>query len=211
MTNENLAAAIKQGGADDLIPVLWERVRPLIYQQCRKMFNQYSEFFAQRGLTLDDLRQEGYTVFTEALKGFSEASGYKFTTFLRLPLLKMRDRLLFGVRIDVLNISTSLDVSAVEEEESEKTLLALITDGSQGPEERAEEKSLQSVINAAVDRLGDTERLVIRSYYFYGTPMTETAARLHISKQRIGQIKAAALAKLRNDTEIIALHNAMKS
>lgn len=211
MTNENLAAAIKQGGADDLIPVLWERVRPLIYQQCRRMYNQYEGLFAQRGITLDDLRQEGYTVFMEALKGYSEASGYKFTTFLRLPLLKVRDRLLFGVRIDVLNISTSLDVSAVEEEESAKTLLALITDSSKGPEERAEEKSLQSVINAAVDRLGDTERLVIRSYYFYGTPMTETAARLHISKQRIGQIKAAALAKLRNDTEIIALHNAMKS
>lgn len=211
MTNEDLAAAIKQGDADDLIPVLWERVRPLIYQQCRRMYNQYEGLFAQRGITLDDLRQGGYTVFTEALKGYSEESGYKFKTFLRLPLLKVRDRLLFGVRIDVLNIATSLDVSAVEEEESEKTLLKLITDGSQGPEERAEEKSLQSVIHAAVDRLGDTERFVIRTYFFDNVPMAETAAQLHVSKQRIGQIKAAALEKLRNDTEIIALHNAMKS
>ena len=123
----------------------------------------------------------------------------------------MRDRLLFGVRIDALNVSTSLDVSAVDEETTEKTLLALITDSAQGPEEQAEEKSLQSVINAAVDRLCDTERLVIRSYYFYGTPMTETATRLHVTKQRIGQIRDAALAKLRNDTEIIALHDSMKS
>ena len=123
----------------------------------------------------------------------------------------MRDRLLFGVRIDALNVSTSLNVSAVDEKTTEKTLLALITDSAQGPEEQAEEKSLQSVINAAVDRLCDTERLVIRSYYFYGTPMTETATRLHVTKQRIGQIRDAALAKLRNDTEIIALHDSMKS
>ena len=32
MTNEELAVAIKQGGADDLKPALWDRVKLLMFK-----------------------------------------------------------------------------------------------------------------------------------------------------------------------------------
>lgn len=33
MTNEQLAAFIKQGGNDELIPILWERIRKIMYMK----------------------------------------------------------------------------------------------------------------------------------------------------------------------------------
>ena len=38
MTNEQLAEFIKQGGNDELIPILWERIRKLMYMKAAKVY-----------------------------------------------------------------------------------------------------------------------------------------------------------------------------
>ena len=47
MTNEQLAAFIKEGGNDELIPILWERVRKLMYMKSDKVYRAMQSRFVQ--------------------------------------------------------------------------------------------------------------------------------------------------------------------
>ena len=40
MTNEQLAKFIKEGDSDDLKPVLWERVKKLLYKKATQEYNR---------------------------------------------------------------------------------------------------------------------------------------------------------------------------
>ena len=51
MTNEQLASFIKQGGSDELIPILWERVRPIFYKFADRYYKAYPDYLSQYGIT----------------------------------------------------------------------------------------------------------------------------------------------------------------
>lgn len=55
LTNEQLAEFIQQG-AEDLKPVLWERVRRYLYSRTRRYFFLYNEYCTKNGLTEWDLK-----------------------------------------------------------------------------------------------------------------------------------------------------------
>lgn len=50
MTNEQLAAFIKQGGNDELIPILWERIRKLMYMKSDKVYSALQNRFIRCGV-----------------------------------------------------------------------------------------------------------------------------------------------------------------
>ncbi len=70
MTNEQLTELIQQGGNDELLPLLWDKTRILIYKKCAGYWRFYSETPERHGYSLDDLRQESYNVLIFAVKGF---------------------------------------------------------------------------------------------------------------------------------------------
>ena len=57
MTNEQLAEFIKQGGADDLKPALWDRVKHLMFKLAGQYYSSYEERFTACGAELADFRQ----------------------------------------------------------------------------------------------------------------------------------------------------------
>lgn len=84
MTNEQLAEFIQQGGADDLKPVLYDRVKHLMYKLMGQYYSKYTDRFNACGVELADLRSECYPAFLKALDGFKPAAEYKFTAYLNL-------------------------------------------------------------------------------------------------------------------------------
>ena len=56
LTNEQLAELIQQGN-DELKPVLWERVKRLLYSFAGKYYYRYTEYCERFGVSEWDLRQ----------------------------------------------------------------------------------------------------------------------------------------------------------
>ena len=207
MTNEQLVLFIQQGDADDLIPVLWERTRKIVFKQANVIYAQSKDDFISHGYELSDFTHECYPAFLQAIKSYTAESGYSFLAFLRYPIMQVRERLLYRRRIPnpldgavSLNVPTSDDTDAAE-------LLDFIEDSDPTPEQRAEKRTLSATINTAIERLAEKETVIIRSYFYDNETLAETAKRLHISRQRAAQIKDHALKKLRNDPDIIQLYD----
>ena len=85
MTNEQLATFIKQGGNEELIPILWERIRKLMYMKSDRVYSALQSRFNQCGVEVWDLKQSCYTAFLKALEGYKPESGNKFTAYLSYP------------------------------------------------------------------------------------------------------------------------------
>ncbi len=77
MTNEKLAELIQEGDNDELLPLLWDKTRLLIYQKCGRLWQFYSEKLEWFGYSFDDLQQEGYNALIFAVKGYKSEKGYK--------------------------------------------------------------------------------------------------------------------------------------
>ena len=63
MTNEQLAAFIKQGDNDELIPILWERIRKIMYMKSDSVYSTLQGRFQQCGVDIWDLKQSCYMAF----------------------------------------------------------------------------------------------------------------------------------------------------
>lgn len=68
LTNEQLADFIKQGGNDELIPVLWERVKKLLYLLAGRYYRLNTEYCTRCGAELSDLKQAAYTAYIKSLR-----------------------------------------------------------------------------------------------------------------------------------------------
>lgn len=82
MTNEAIAELVRQGGNDELIPLLWEKTSRLIFQKMGRYWELFSETFRRYGYELADIRQEGYNALLFAVKQYDSSKPYKFTTYL---------------------------------------------------------------------------------------------------------------------------------
>lgn len=104
MTNEKLAELIQEGDNDELLPLLWDKTRLLIYQKCGRLWQFYSEKLERFGYSFDDLQQVGYNALIFAVKGYKSEKGYKFATYLTCALKRVIRDLLSGSS-DVLNLA----------------------------------------------------------------------------------------------------------
>ena len=90
MTNEELAVQI-QAGEREQLPELWEQVHRLLALMFRRLLSQSPDNHTRAvsaGITLEDLEQEGYFALLEAVDAYDPTSGYKFTAYLKYPVMK---------------------------------------------------------------------------------------------------------------------------
>lgn len=189
MTNEQLAEFIQQGGAEDLKPVLWERVKHLMFKICGQYFGRYPERFAACGVEIADLRQECYPAYLKALKSYNPAKNSKFTSYLNYHTVNACRELL-GIRsgdnTKPLDNCTSLDIPLNTEDGSEITLAGLIEDETAAePFEKAlqdiSDEQTRKVLTAALERLDKPLRDVIVLYYFKGLTQEAIAEQSDVS------------------------------
>ena len=206
MDNEKLADIIHQGGADELIPVLWEKVRKLVYMHSEKFYRLNKELCDRRGVDVWDIKQESYNAFLKALKAFDISKGYKFTTYLKMPFKNAVNDLLGRSKREVnepLNSYKSLNKPVGLPDGSETEFGELIPDKSSLDfVERMETLSEYETIHEIVDSLPEPCRIVINQHYFQGVTFTAIADEMGFSKERIRQIHLRALKILRNNKDL---------
>ncbi len=194
MTNEQLAELIGQGGNDELIPLLWEKVRRLVYMQCDRIYRRTPERFNSHGVEAWDLKQEAYTAFLAAVKAYDAGKVYKFTTYLPLHIKKAVRRILAGN--DALNRAGSLNELIGEDEDTERQDL-IPDEHSTEPFDDVEQESVYAELHAVVDELPEQESAIIKDHFFSGKTMTLIAKESGLSVERIRQVKNSALRRLR--------------
>lgn len=196
MTNEQLAELIGQGGNDELIPLLWEKVRRLVYMQCDRIYRRAPERFISHGIEAWDLKQEAYTAFLAAVKAYDADKGYKFTTYLPLHIKGAVRRVLAGGK-DPLNNCDSLD-KPIETQDGEFYLSDIIPDEDAcEPYEDVDRRDVYRELHAVVDELPEQESEIIKACYFSGKTITAIAQESGLSVERIRQVKNKALRHLR--------------
>ena len=209
MTNEQLAEFIKQGGNDELLPLLWEKTHKLVYMHCSRLYSGNIERFKRHGIDEWDLKQSAYEGFLAAIKAYNPEKGYKFNTYLPYSLKRVV-RNLIGVpgrnEKDLLNICDSLDRPIAEDNETE--LSETIPDEAAIlPFDDVEKADVFRVVREEVDKLPDLEKQVIKAVYFDNMTMKETGAALGgISPERVRQRKVDGLRKLRRSRGIRELY-----
>lgn len=206
MDNEKLADFIHQGGNDELIPVLWEKVRKLVYMRSEKFYRLNKDLCDRRGVDVWDIKQESYTAYLYALKSFDISQGYKFTTYLERPLKNAIGDLLGRSKREVnepLNTCKSFDKSVMLPDGKEVELFELVPDKSSLDfVERMETLSEYETIHEIVDSLPETCKSVVNKHYFQGVTFTAIADEMGVSKERIRQIHLRALKILRNNKDL---------
>lgn len=210
MTNEQLATLIHTGGNDELIPLLWEKVRALMYMKAGQYYRTHSETCAARGVQLWDIKQVSYLAYIAALKAFNPESGLKFLSYISFPfrnevneLLRIRSR-----KTDALNKSISLD-APIKNDEGEDTTLGDLQPDVQSTDfvERLEAAMISEFIRNEVNTLEERQRAVITWYYFERKELAEIGELLNISRERVSQIKRQAEKELRRVPELRELYN----
>lgn len=197
LTNEQLAEFIQQGGNDDLKPILWERVRRLLYGLSAKYFRLYTNYCDEHGVTEWDIKQQSYQAYETALQSFDNDRG-KFNTMLTYTF-KNSIRSLF--RRDVLNTADSLDRKIETDTDGDTAIIDLIADDmSIEPFNRIEDISEQQetarVLRECVDSLEDKEKDVINRYYYDREKLQDIGKAYNVSQQRVIQIRKRALQHL---------------
>jgi len=200
MTNEQLAEFIQQGGNDELLPLLWDKTRNLIYMKCGQYWTIYSAKLERHGYTLDDFKQEGYNALLLAVKGFESAKGYKFNSYLDYSLKRVIHGILRG-NSDILNRAgtQSLNEPLGESSNGEPLTVEGIV-----PDKRAaavyediERLDEYNPLYEAVDSLPDIERSVIIEHYFKGFSFVKIGRVHGFTKSRAYQAHKRAIQLLR--------------
>ncbi len=208
MTNEQLAGFIKQGGNDELIPILWENVRKLLYAFSDRYYRAYSDDLTQCGITAWDIKQQAYSAFLKAIEGYDDSKGFKFTSYLKYPfknavraLCKQND--LLNKCEESLNAPVKSDMS----DDKASELADFVADERAldfvEQIERADEIELiKTVVHKAIDKLPGREPEIVREYYLAGKTYADIAADKGISHERVRQISGSALRHLRGNNDI---------
>lgn len=171
MTNEQLVKFIQQGGNNELLPLLWDRTRLLIYKKCGQLWQIYSEKLERFGYSFDDLQQEGYNALIFAVNQFKSEKEYKFTTYLNYALKRVIRGLLSG-GTDVLNQpgTQSLEQPLAEDMNSGVLYVAdtIADKHSAAAFEEIERLDEYKALYEAIDSLPPDQRVTIYEYYFKG-------------------------------------------
>lgn len=195
LTNEQLAEFIQQGGNDDLKPVLWERVRRLLYMRSSMYFRRYTDYCNEHSVTELDLKQQAYQAYEIALQKFESGRG-KFNTVLGYAF-KSNIRSLF--KRDALNAADSLDrIIDTGDGGGDTALIDFIEDDTaESPFELIEENSQREetarILRKCVDSLEEREKAVINGYFYNGETLGSIGNTFGISHVRVQHIRDKAL------------------
>lgn len=216
MTNELLAEYIQQGGNDELIPILWEKVRKLLYMKSESLYRLHKDSCSRRGVEAWDIKQASYTAFLEAIKAYKPESGNKFTSYLNYPFKNAVNELL-GLRTsrttnEPLNNSTSLDKPIDESSDGDVISLldTIADDTSLDFIDNMETAAIGETVRAVVETLPERYKSVIQARYWEGLTLQAIADRLSVSCENVRGREAKALRILRSNKIIRLLYRDMQ-
>lgn len=202
MTNEKLTELI-QDGITELIPSLWENTAKFFYLQARKWFNKYPDMCRRAGVELQDLEQESYFAFLDAVRYYKREAGLKFLSYADFPI-KNRFNDLLGLRYEAqthlpLNGAVNIEKPIGEED---ITLQDMLEDPAAAQEFSSLEalidnKILRDDLEACISNLKPIEAAAIRCRYFDGLTLEETGERLGVSRNMARSREADGLRNLR--------------
>lgn len=205
MTNEAMAKAVKQGDNSYIVP-LWEQNRKFIYYVFNKLLNNNPNNrlrMASAGVTIEDLEQEAFFVFLNAIEAFDPSGGYTFISSLSyatkngfFELIGMRTA---KGRNDPLTNSDRLEREITEEG---YTIGDTISD-PEGEEaynkivETETNRQLGTVIHEILDNMTPLEQGAIEGYFFQGKTLKQLAAERGVALEAVRSQKQKALRKFR--------------
>ena len=199
-TNERLCELI-QDGQRDLIPALWEQVRPLYDMKAGQYFRAHTNHCKAAGAELDDLRQAAFFGFLQTVEAYDRQKGLKFTAFIAFPLLTAFAELC-GTRTskqDPLRDAVSLDapLPGTGGDGEPVTLADAIADPcALAFLDALDAESAAALIRAEVQTLRPALREIITAHYFSGDSLQEIAERRGVSFQAIQAAERTALREL---------------
>lgn len=207
MTNEAIAKLIQEGNNDELIPLLWDKVKNLLYANARKFYAKYEPRFKACDVELQDIKQECYFVMLQAVKGYKSEQGHKFNSYLKYPLISAIYALLGNrtSKIEPLNICDSLD-KEIQLEGDIFTLYDTLKDNAVD----IEDSSCNSIGDTQaglmlwqeVDTLPERQRDIIYAKYKDNKTLEQIGDNMSVSRSRVGQLQSKAFNSLRNNDKI---------
>lgn len=218
MTNEQLAELIGQGGNEELLPLLWEKMRKLYIQWSGKYYTAYKNRCDLCGVSADDLRQEAYLSMLEAVKAYnSRTEEHKDTAFTSYCLYPFKNHAaeLIGVRTtrernEALNIThSSLDEPLdYGDGDTSATISDIIPDQeAEQPFRDIEQEDYCRTVRelvAAVLNEKPREHDVIKRRYYDNETLSTIAADMGVSGERVRQLEKVALRRLRKSPEFMS-------
>lgn len=202
-SNEELAILAQQGDKRALYQ-LWQQIETLVCMICGRAYQYRKDRADRAGVAEEDMKQEGYFAFLDAVQAYSPASGYRFTTYLHYPL-QNRINALLGVRTvrmikDPLCNCSSLDAPISGGDDENITVADTIPDKGTEMEE-AEQRvfcdQLRADLEKCLDEIPDPEASALRAVYFDGNTLQQIAAQCGLSIERARQLKISGLRKMR--------------
>lgn len=198
MTNEQLAELIQEGNNDELLPLLWDKTKALIFKKCGTIWRFYSEKLERFGYSLEDLQQESYNALIFAVGQYKAEKEYKFTTYLSFALKSVIRRLLSGS--DVLDRANTASLSQPigENKDGEPLLIEdIVADETATQEyERIDSSDEYAPLYAAIDSLPEQEREIINLHYFKGLTVKAISERLGVSYHKALSLDSGAIRML---------------
>lgn len=201
MSNEELAALVKQGRADLLTP-LWQGVERFVRAKALSRATS-----VQRSHDVDDLCQEAYLQLSTAANMFDPSAGSSFLNFYSHYFLPRAFNLaLYNAPKpkDPIDYSLSLD-SEVSTEDISVSLLDTLEDPAASAafdsiDDHDLTRSVRSFLLDAIDRLPYQEKTIIR--FLYGGSHSVRDAFRHsligpVSYQRYAQVRLSGLSHLK--------------
>lgn len=207
MTNEMLADLIRKGDNDELIPVLWDKMKGILYRKAGESYRRYEPRFIQCGVELSDIRQGCFPVLLDAVRGYKPDRGLKLTAYVNHPFRNMLRELL-GLRTErqknePLNSCASLDEPLNGSDGDIFSRLDIIPDGdSLAFIEQLEASDDARIVRQAVEDLPELLRDVVKWYFFENAGLSAIGDRLGVTEERARQLKARALRKLRENEQL---------
>lgn len=200
MTNEQLVELIQQDGNDELLPILWDRVKNWLYKLCGKNWQCFSDGLELHGYSFDDLWQESYNALVFAIGQYKSDKGYKFTTYLPYAV-KHTIRGLLKHNSDVLNLpgTQSLEQKLIEGDDESAVLVGDTIADERAAEafDEIERAGEYKTLYEAIDSLPDNLREIIQERYFKGLTFCRIGELHSITTSRVQQLHSTAIELLR--------------
>ena len=204
MTNEDLAVKIKEGKAKDYyIPVLWERIGRLANMLAKDYYYSHRLSCMAAGVEMDDLKQESYFGFLDAIRYYNPEKDVLFTSYMSYPLKNCFDSLCDRRTQRGKNAPLNNSVSLLDPiGEEDLTLLDMLEDKTAADEFKQIELldytvRLRSDLEECINSLNQKQQEVIRSRYFLEMSFADIAEMQKATTQICRTRETEALRKLR--------------
>jgi RNA polymerase sigma factor (sigma-70 family) len=173
-----------------------EAARARLVEENLRLVAWLANRYRNRGLPVEDLIQEGAIGLHRAAEKYDPDRGFRFSTYATWWIRQAIARALMEAADHTLSLDAPLD-------EDGNTIGDAVADNAPRPDEALENGTLKTEVLQALACLPEKERGVLTLRYGLGRshPLTsiEVAQQLGISRQRVAQLEASALLKLRRD------------